>query len=88
VRESSTFEAPHGIATMTPEQLAEHGIPATVALRARLDEAEQELNWAFDQGDADRARRWSIKRQERFVALAILEAKASATCRVPVRRAD
>jgi hypothetical protein len=73
VSEPSTFEAPHGIAAMTPEQLAEHGIPAVVALRARLAEAEQELNWAFNQGDADRARRWSIKRQERFKALAILE---------------
>jgi hypothetical protein len=32
------------IATMTPEQLAEHGIPAVVALRARLADLRQEEN--------------------------------------------
>lgn len=63
------------IATMTPEQLAEHGIPATVALRARLEWAKQQYDRTFAYGDVDGCRRWSIRQQERRDALAIFEAK-------------
>jgi hypothetical protein len=64
-------------ATMTPEQLAEAGIPAIVALRARLADAEARLE------------RYSSQSPERAIApvlrgevaayrdaLAILEAKS------------
>jgi hypothetical protein len=61
------------IATMTPEQLAEVGIPAAVALRARLDQALQRFAEAplssSLKGD------WAIRVQERRDAVAILEAK-------------
>jgi hypothetical protein len=63
------------IATMTPEQLAEAGIPAIVVLRARLDEAETRYERAFAVRDEDGCRRWAIRQQERRAALAILEAK-------------
>jgi hypothetical protein len=62
-------------ATMTPEQLAEAGIPATVALRARVKEAEQQYERVFAIGDVDECRRWYIRQQERRDALAILEAQ-------------
>jgi hypothetical protein len=41
-------------ATMTPEQLAEHGIPAVVALRARLEETE---NMVAELGSLDQEMR-------------------------------
>jgi hypothetical protein len=73
VSESSTFEAPHGIATMTPEQLAEAGIPATVALRARAKEAARRHNQTIPW--SEESRMWGIRSYERQFALAILEAQ-------------
>jgi hypothetical protein len=61
------------IATMTPEQLAEEGIPATVALRARLVEAVQRHAQTYPWTDESRS--WAIRVRERREALAILEAK-------------
>jgi hypothetical protein len=62
-------------ATMTPEQLAEHGIPVVVALRARVEEAELALVRAAGMGKFSVAANWSIRVGERRAALAILEAK-------------
>jgi hypothetical protein len=58
-------------ATMTPEQLAEHGIPAIVALRAKLEERTERL------GHLAEAQYWYASGQEDAYrdALAILEAK-------------
>jgi hypothetical protein len=59
-------------ATMTPEQLAEHGIPVVVALRARLEDAKQRADNA---GTRDYARYSLGKAHAYRHALAILEAK-------------
>jgi hypothetical protein len=58
-------------ATMTPEQLAEAGIPAVVALRARLEERTARLAHLSED------RYWYAAGQEDAykIALAILEAK-------------
>jgi hypothetical protein len=66
------------IATMTPEQLAEHGIPVIVALRARLEVREF---WARDAEEENRCQgAWSTGRSYGEIAayrdaLAILEAQ-------------
>jgi hypothetical protein len=59
-------------ATMTPEQLAEHGIPAVVALRARMAEWERrERECSSEVGSLLFLAAWNAYRD----ALAILEAK-------------
>jgi hypothetical protein len=60
------------LATMTPEQLAEHGIPAVMALRARLGEVERLVRPATGR------ERYTLDGQRIAYAdaLAILEAKA------------
>jgi diaminopimelate decarboxylase len=60
-------------ATMTPEQLAEHGIPVVVALRARLEEAVRRYSAARPESSVKAS--WAIRVQERRDALAIFEAK-------------
>jgi hypothetical protein len=63
---------PHGIAAMTPEQLAEAGIPATVALQARLEEWQRrERECSSEVGGLLFLAAWNAYRD----ALAILEAK-------------
>jgi hypothetical protein len=59
-------------ATMTPEQLAEHGIPVVVALRARLEDATQRVHKAATRDYA----RYALGKVHAYRhALAILEAK-------------
>jgi hypothetical protein len=64
-------------ATMTPEQLAEHGIPVIVALRARLEEAKVCHSAAcLMSSDHDIEVRLRERIDTLRDALAILEAKA------------
>jgi hypothetical protein len=61
-------------ATMTPEQLAEHGVPVIVALRSRLEEAEA----AAHELELEPSEAWVAAASAAATyrdALAILEAK-------------
>jgi hypothetical protein len=63
------------IATMTPKQLAEAGIPATVALRARVEEARRRKRRSAECDDLIGVHVWATAVDTYADALAVLEAK-------------